>query len=132
VKWIASKGMLTPLSCDVSVALGELQMDWMSSKDLKEKKVVTTPGSVARPKELLIQIDQRIAWSREIMEIMNQRKAKKESAKATLAEVIKETAKPRVAKSARERISAPSERSSNRGEQRSEVNYALASRPCHS
>jgi hypothetical protein len=73
---------------------------------------------VARPKELLIQIDQRIAWTREIMGIMNQRKAKKESAKATLAEVTKEMAKPRVAKSARERSSAPSVRSSNRGEQR--------------
>jgi TolA-binding protein len=35
---------------------------------------------------------------------MNKGKTKKQSAKATLAEVIKEMAKPRVAKSARERV----------------------------
>jgi hypothetical protein len=34
---------------------------------------------------------------------MNKGKTKKQSAKATLAEVIKEMAKPRVAKSAREK-----------------------------
>jgi hypothetical protein len=43
---IASTGMLTPLSWNVSVALGELQMDWISSEDLKEEKVVTAPGSL--------------------------------------------------------------------------------------
>jgi hypothetical protein len=36
---------------------------------------------------------------------MSKRKTKKQSAKATLAEVIKEMAKPRVAKSAREQNS---------------------------
>jgi hypothetical protein len=36
---------------------------------------------------------------------MDKRKTKKQSAKATLAEVIKEMAKPRVAKSAREQSS---------------------------
>jgi len=35
---------------------------------------------------------------------MNKGKTKKQSAKATLAEVIKEMAKPRVAKSAKERM----------------------------
>jgi hypothetical protein len=40
------------------------------------------------------------------------RKTKKQSAKATLAEVIKEMAKPRVARSAREQSSVCSERSS--------------------
>lgn len=49
---------------------------------------------------------------------MDKRKAKKPSAKATLAEVIKEIAKPRVAKSARQRSSACSERSASRGEPR--------------
>jgi TolA-binding protein len=39
-------------------------------------------------------------------------KTQKQSAKATLAEVIKEMAKPRVAMSAREQISVSSERRS--------------------
>jgi TolA-binding protein len=49
---------------------------------------------------------------------MGKRKTKKQSAKATLAEVIKEMAKPRVASSAREQSSVFLERSSSRGEQR--------------
>jgi hypothetical protein len=52
---------------------------------------------------------------------MGKKKTKKQSAKATLAEVIKEMAKPRVATSAREWSSVFSERSSSRGEQRREV-----------
>jgi hypothetical protein len=42
---------------------------------------------------------------------MAKTKTKEQSAKATLAEVVKEMAKPRVAKSAREKSSAYSERS---------------------
>jgi hypothetical protein len=47
---------------------------------------------------------------------MDKRKTKKQSAKATLAEVIKEMAQPRMAKSAREYGSVFSERSASRGE----------------
>jgi hypothetical protein len=47
---------------------------------------------------------------------MGKRKTKKQSAKATLAEVIREMDKPRMVKSAREYGSVFSERSSSREE----------------
>jgi hypothetical protein len=50
------------------------------------------------------------------MGVMDKRKTKKQSAKATLAEVIKEMAQPRMVKSAREYGAALSERSSSREE----------------
>jgi hypothetical protein len=48
---------------------------------------------------------------------MGKKKTKKQSAKATLAEVVKEMAKPRVAMSAREYSPVLSKRSSSRGAQ---------------
>jgi hypothetical protein len=50
----------------------------------------------------LIQIDLQAARIGEIMTTMGKKPTKNQSAKAILAEVIKEMAKPRVAKSARE------------------------------
>jgi hypothetical protein len=38
--------MGTPLSRRKQPKMGELQMDWLRSEDLKEEKVVTTPGSL--------------------------------------------------------------------------------------
>jgi hypothetical protein len=45
--------------------MGELQMDWLRSEDLKEEKVVTTPAAtVSRQKVVgLLQIDPRIGYS---------------------------------------------------------------------
>jgi len=63
--------------------------------------------------------------------VMDKRKTKKQSAKATLAEVTKEMAKPRVAGSAREQRPVSSEQSSSRGERHLEVNYELAARSRH-
>jgi|HubBroStandDraft_6_1064221.scaffolds.fasta_scaffold58887_5 hypothetical protein len=50
----------------------------------------------------LIQIDLKTHRTSEIMVAMGKTKIKKQSAEATLAEVTKEMAKPRVAMSARE------------------------------
>jgi hypothetical protein len=50
----------------------------------------------------VIQIDLYPARTREIIGTMGKKKTKKQSAKSTLAEVIKEMAKPTVATSARE------------------------------
>ncbi|MGA7379490.1 MAG: hypothetical protein WBX03_01450 [Terriglobales bacterium] len=50
----------------------------------------------------MIQIDLWLIRTRDIMGTVGKKKTKKPSAKATLAEVIKEMAKPRVATSARE------------------------------
>jgi hypothetical protein len=50
----------------------------------------------------LIQIDLKTLLTPEIIDVMGKTKAKKQSAEATLAEVTKEMAKPRVAMSARE------------------------------
>jgi len=49
---------------------------------------------------------------------MGKKKTKKQSAKATLAEVTKEMAKPRVAMSAREQGSVDVGKNSSRAEQR--------------
>jgi hypothetical protein len=62
---------------------------------------------------------------------MDKRRTKKQSAKATLAEVTKEMANPRVASSASEQSSVSSERSSSRGERHLKVNYELAARSRH-
>jgi hypothetical protein len=50
----------------------------------------------------MIQIDLCFIRTRDIMGTVGKRKTKKQSAKATHAEVVKEMAKPRVAMSARE------------------------------
>ena len=52
--------------------------------------------------EYMIQIDLRLIRTRDIMGTVGKKKTKEQSAKATLAEVVKEMAKPRVAMSARE------------------------------
>ena len=52
--------------------------------------------------EYMIKIDLRLIRTRDIMGTVGKKKTKKQSAKATLAEVVKEMAKPRVAMSARE------------------------------
>jgi hypothetical protein len=46
--------------------MGELQMDWLRSEDLKEEKMVTTPiVTVARQKALgLLEIDLSISRAR--------------------------------------------------------------------
>jgi hypothetical protein len=93
-------------------------MDWLRSEDLKEEKVVTTPAAtIPRQKVVcLLLIDLCPVCTCDIMETVGKKKTKKQSAKATLAEVVKEMAKPRVAMSAREHSPVLSERSSSRGE----------------
>ena len=74
-------------------------MDWLRSEDLKEEKDVTAPTSIVagigRSKLSCIWLVLIESW------VMGKREATKQSAKAILAEVIKEMAKPKVVKSAR-------------------------------
>jgi hypothetical protein len=82
----------------------ELQMDWLRSEDLKRGEGGNRLGMRIAGQRMicLIQIDLKTPRTPEIMRFMSKRKTRKESAEATLAEVSKEMAKPRVAMSARE------------------------------
>ena len=71
------------------------------------------------------------------MGTMGKKKSKKQWDKATLADVTKEMAKPRVARSAREHSHVFPEditrlRQASRGERHSGANYELATRSRHS
>ncbi len=50
---IASKGMGKALSLAEEPKVGELQMDWLRSEDLKEEKVVTTPTGIIAVGQML-------------------------------------------------------------------------------
>jgi hypothetical protein len=86
-------------------------MDWLRSEDLKEEKNVTTPwhhySSIKRTQlDLNWPVIGSLLWHDgdcgQRRNAVGKKKTKKPSAKETLAAVIKEMAKPRVAMSARE------------------------------
>ena len=79
-------------------------MDCLASEDLKEAKpVIASLVTVTREKpDLLFQIDLKPIRTRDIMKSMHKKKTKRQSDKETLAEVTREMAKPRMARSARE------------------------------
>jgi hypothetical protein len=64
---------------------------------------ILQPCRVSRYRGRVIQIDLQTPRTREIIGNMGKKKTKKQSAQTTLAEVIKEMARPRVAMSARTR-----------------------------
>jgi hypothetical protein len=70
-------------------------MDWLRSEDLKGEKMVTTPSPLYHVEGALLDSNYVDGRTRESW-------GYGELAKASLAEVIKEMAKPRVASSARE------------------------------
>jgi hypothetical protein len=78
-RWCSSRKITMesrPLSLK-SLRMGELQMNWLRSEDLKEVKVPTAPfvSLAANEGHRLIKIDLYTARTRKIMRIMGKRKA---------------------------------------------------------
>ena len=107
-------------------------MDWLRSENLKEEKGVRKPRPhySSSTGDSLLPYDLLNPAPDESMEPMNKKKSEKAN-DATLAEVFKEMAKPRVAASARKDESLSSQkRTATREERRSAVNCEPQAHRC--